>query len=447
MIAKIGWRQYLPKEWLTTSQVLTFFKGGFSVLIAMVVGKAISFIWKLVLARQGADVLGHTQLLLTLIGLVSGLVLLGFPAALTRFSALNYQKKMQASSRQLLAIILKYLVLLSLLVAGVGPILGRWLESTWSIKLTNTPQDFVILYTLPLLVVSELIWAYFNGQRQLGRYSWGKFVLQPFFRLITLVGLLVWGVSANGLVVGHISLAIIASGLISFWIVQLPLLSVVKATRRQLPSGFVAYATPLNLSAVAFMIFGSIDVFLLNQFTSIETIGLYAVLVLLAELMDIFFLPALNILPSFLSQYHQKASAGGLFVLKVMFVLLIGGGSLALILFAAKDLVITWLFGQQYALALSLVGLVLIQKVAESAVVMPLRHYLDFYGYVKQTFILMLVILVVKLALSYFLIGQWGLAGALSALVIVQILHALGCVVVAGYVFRQGWLSQFSQSV
>jgi hypothetical protein len=107
------------------------------------------------------------------------------------------------------------------------------------------------------------------------------------------------------------------------------------------------------------------------------------------------------------------------------------------LIFGLREILVQYVFGAVYTPALGLVALILLQKVLESSVVMPLRHFLDFYGYVRLTLWLMGLILIGKLILSYTLILAYGLPGILTAQILTQVFHGISLILAILFLFRR----------
>jgi O-antigen/teichoic acid export membrane protein len=420
-----------------TSNLRGFWRSGSLVIGAMILGKSFSFVWKILLARLGSENLGQTQVVLTLLTLVSSLALLGFPFSLTRFISIAHAQKKKLLAEKLLYFVIKktstYSVLLMMAGVLLIPLSSNWLN----LHLITSTQDIWVLLAVPFLVISEVFWNYFNARQQTALYAVGKYVIQPVFRLVLLLAFMSFVMNQETLILIHVIGATILAAILTLAVSRFSLEKLKLKLSPKISRDFVRYSTPIAGSLFLYVLFGSIDVFLLNQFTTVQVIGVYAVLVLLAELSDVFFLPFVNLIQPFMGSLHQRKQQGGRFILATCLLLLIGGGVVSFAIFELREFIINVIFGGEYTPAIALVGFILISKILESAFVLPIRHFLDFYGFVKETFIAMLLTLVMKISLGIYLVSQYQLPGLLITQISVQVFHVIVCVGLMGWLFRK----------
>ncbi|MDQ3008608.1 MAG: oligosaccharide flippase family protein [bacterium] len=425
-----------------------FWKSSFTVLAAILLGKATSLIWKVVLARLGPESLGFTQFILNILTLTSGFALLGLPATLTRFVAIAHSKHNATQVTALFYFVLRVTAVTSLFAVSIFVMILLLFSDELSMQLLKDPQNTIILVGIPFLVFTEVISSYLNGVRRVTSYSVLKYLLPPLLRLSLLGLLLLFGFQNNSLLTQHILLSTIIASLGGLMLSHFSWNKVKTKLKPVLQRELIKYSVPVSGSFLLFIAFGSLDTLLINKYIGITAVGLYSVLLLLSEITDIFFLSFINLIQPYLGSLFDQKRKGGRFVILTCLFLVVGGVAISLPIYIFRDFILDTLFGSEYAVVGSFVAFILLQKVLESALVMPLRHFLDFYGYVKETFSLMLLMLIIKVGLSWYLISHYGFYGAMISQVIIQVIHAAACVGLITVIFkRQLYTSIMKSSV
>lgn len=404
----------------------------------MLGGKGLSFLWKVVLAQAGPSALGFVQLSLVSLTLLANLCLLGLQTTIIRFIAIMRQRKQPKAADAVLLFTFKVSMSVALVLSVVVWVLPSLARDTLQLHSLSDTSIRLLMGALPFFVASELLVSYFNATQQMVRYGLGKYVLQPFFRLLLLFVVLFSPFAPEFGVVLHIVLAGVLSTVVLFamsmlwkdrsrWSVSL------EDSYRQ---EFLDYSVPVAGSFLLFIAYGTIDTFLISRSMAIEYVGLYSALLLLVELTDVVFLPSLNLLYAHLGSFEKNLAAGTRFVVEKMAVFVV----LALLVFMAmalfKDTLITFILGSEYMSISVFVLPLLVAKLLETTLLFPLRHLLDFYGYVRLTLGFMTITLLTKIiAGAYFthLYGIWGLVLTVAA---VNTLHVVACIVALGVILR-----------
>lgn len=428
-LARRIWRAVTAFVHHHSPHLTQFWQGGLTVIAIMVLGKAISLGWKLVIVRLGPETLGTTQLILTALTLLTSFSLLGMQTTLGRFASIAWHQHQYARAQQLLVLSLKWCGGLGITLA-----LGCWLGPELIKTVLKLPavsaSDLRLLgLAVPLAVASELAWSFLAAQRRVMTYGLTRYVLLPVARLGLLVALMMAGLPVTQIIVWHLVGAVVISASLTWILGRLPRSLVAKPLPEKYRKQLVKYALSIAGSFILFMVYGSTDVLLLNHFGSLEVVGLLSALFIFTELADIFFTGFLNLFQSFLSAFHKDPVAGWKFTLLTSAGLLIGGLLVTTVLTTFRGLLISWLLGPEYQSISQIIGLALIIKTLESSIVFSLHHFLDFYGYVKVTVALMAIGLVVKVAAGWLLIAQYGLTGVLYTQGVAVLFQIIACVV------------------
>lgn len=404
----------------------------------MLGGKGLSFLWKVILAQAGPSALGFVQLSLVSLTLLANLCLLGLQTTIIRFITIMRQRKQPKAADAVLLFTFKVSMSVALILSIVVWVLPSLARDTLQLHSMSDTSIRLLMSALPFFLASELLVSYFNATQQMVQYGLGKYVLQPFFRLLLLFIVLFSPFATEFSVVLHIVLAGVLSTVVLFvmsvlwkdrsrWSVSL------EDSYRQ---EFLDYSVPVAGSFLLFIAYGTIDTFLISRSMAIEYVGLYSALLLLVELTDVVFLPSLNLLYAHLGSFEKNLSAGTRFVAEKMVVFVV----LALLVFMSmamfKDTLITFILGNEYMSISVFVLPLLVAKLLETTLLFPLRHLLDFYGYVRLTLGFMAITLLTKIiAGAYFthLYGIWGIVLTVAA---VNSLHVVACIVAVGIILR-----------
>lgn len=411
-----------------------FWQGGVTVIIIMVIGKLISLGWKLTIVRLGPETLGTTQLILTALTLLTSFALFGMQTSLGRFASIAWQQHRFTRAHQLLMTSLKWCGIVAVLIA-----IGCWWEPAWVRAVLRLPtvatQDLRLLgLAVPFAITSELLWSYLAVQRRVFVYGTTRYLLLPLARLGLLILLMAAHLPPSQVIVGHLVGAVIITAILTWWLGRFQLRVQIPALPAPLRRRFAHYSASIAGSFLLFMVYGSVDVLLLNRFSTLERVGLLSALFIFTELADVFFAGFLNLFHSFLSSFHKDPVTGLKFTLVTAAGLLSGGLILSLVLTLLRAPLIALFLGPEYQIIGHLIGLALILKSFESSIVFSLHHYLDFYGYVKATIGLMALGLAIKVIAGWWLIGHYNLIGVLYTQGLAIAFQVVCCSIVIGLI-------------
>lgn len=399
------------------------------VAAAILVGKTASFFWKILTANQGTHVVGEIEYILTTTTLLAALAVQGLPMAVTIWTAKWLNRKKNDS--QIVHTSLAIGISLSIVVTGIALFVFNYFPGLVG-QMTISPQRY--LWTIPLIVVIELMSAWFNGRKQYIWYSFGKYAGLPLARLSLLALLLTASTNQQTQITAHINGAVSAVALI------LSSSTIFTLMRQQSnkPS-FTVYSLFLSWSdlkqfwqqsmllsgsLLLYIVYTASDVYLLSYFHNPSLVGVYSLLLALASLLEMVFYPILNLLQARLSNFHDDAQLALRFLYKNMAISAGIGIATALLLVGIKPLVVP-LFGMSAtSIPTSLFLLTLIWKLISNTLVLPIRHYLDYFNQQKITLNTMSGSFILKVLLSLTVVPSFGIAGILIANTMIELIHA-----------------------
>jgi len=390
----------------------TYWKNAGIVIGTIIIGKSFSFIWKILLARIGSQAIGATELLLSVFTVLTMFSVLGFQTSTIRYISIALRKKRLDLTMPLILTACKITVAISIIIFSILSIFPGILELVLQ-KSFNALHIQQVIWALPFFVMIEMLLAYLVGKQKTFAYAVGKYVIQPILRLLILIIFLIVKLPAELIIPVHI----ISAGIISsciLMVISKPLLRYYKdRVSKQIVRKFVMYTLPMSGSLILFTVYGALDILLLGRFTDIQTVGRYAVIVLVAEIPSVTFAPFLNMFQSYLSAYHNNRKAGIQFTVVNILLFILAGSIVGFILYISRIFVFRTFFTHEYTQYLSYLGLLMLIRISEEAIVLPLRHLLDFYGYVRSTLFIMIVVMIVKLSVGLLTIPQWGVLGVI----------------------------------
>lgn len=376
------------------------------ILAAMIAGKAASFVWRVLMVRYDLVFLGEVEVFSTTLGLAVTFSTLAFPAALTRFAL----RQQHLAVGYLVHAFFRLLLMFGLVGVAVG-VLAR----ISPLFTPNTQLPIAVFLGLVLVVASsKLALGYLNSQKKFTLYGLGEYGLTPVFKLILFLGIL-GGVWSKAFLFPHVVWSTFIGALMvvlaTLWLKRKqPVTTLAKTEKKQ----FLSYSLFLSSSFLTFMVYGALDVYLLQYFFGSAMVGVYAGLLTLINLSDVFFLPFLHTFPAHLADKKTRAKRvqfteqTGLFLLKLGLVAgvgLAGVGALLLPIISNNAL------QTSFWILLAFV----VYKALHLGLVHVYRHYLDFQGEQAFTARTMAISLVVKSMLCLLWVPPWGIAGLAAA--------------------------------
>ncbi len=277
------------------------------------------------------------------------------------------------------------------------------------------------------MIISELLITYLLALQFFKKYALTKYILPSFFRLAALLLFLMAFNNNLGL---HVLLAIIVSCFSTIVLAKFSIKLLVKPVNLSILFKFLKFSLPVSGAYILFNLYNALDVFLLNLYFDLKMIGYLAAMLMITGILDLIFAPFLNIFLVFLSPYLGNPSAGLKFTLKIILKLLAIGDGIAGIIFIIKSFLISKLLTSEFQAITPLIPYFLLLKVISEAVVAPIRQFLDFYGHVIVTLLLMMMAFIVKLVTAIWLLPIFGLTGVLLSQSSSLMVHLIGCMAI-----------------
>jgi len=395
-------------------KMLPYFGASAVILAAMILGKAFSFVWRILILRYNVTFLGEIELFSTTLGLATTFATLAFPAALIRFSLQRKTKAWRYVSHAALRSLQAFI-----LVGG-----GVWLISRFIPLFTlNTQLPLALFLGLVLLIAGQkLALAFLNSQKKFSLYGLGEYVVGPGLKLILFVGILL-GIFQKNFLFPHVIWSMVLAAIISIgWVLGQKAKQSMRLSQLE-KKEFLSYSLFLSSSFLAFMVYSALDVYVLQYFFGLITVGIYAGMLTIINLMDLLFLPFLHTFPAHLSERKTRVAKIN-FTNRTVGVLIKLGLISGLGIAGFGAVFIRLLTGNALNISIWILLAFVLFKILHYGVVHVYRHYLDFQGYQAFTAQTMFVSLVLKGVLCLLLVPSTGLIGLAAANVITDIAHS-----------------------
>lgn len=415
------------------SPMLRYWSAGKTLLFYVLAGKGISFTWKLILGRLGPETLGATEITLTILYTFQAFSLLGLHMPLMRFTT----KRVVSNNKgvdEYFFLTLRAVSLLSIpmiVCAYAFPdVVASWFGKTVGIAKESLQYVLVV----PLLAASELIWTQWVSRKYVSLYAFGKYTLPPIARLLMILVVIFFGTHAHA-AISHVAFA----GVMVFLVSVLLSRNIIHKPKNILSSKrvreYIRYSMPVTGSFLLFTVYGASDVLFTSRLLGAKSVGLLSVAVLFADAPNIIATPLLNVFQTYLGGYKTMRDAL-LFGFANIRRLSIVGLCFILAGFAVFPVFIPALMGAEYASVIRVAQLLLIGTVVETAVILPLRHILDYYGHTSITLVLMAIAAVVKIGTLSIAVPVYGLQGVIYAHWAAIGTHAIGVMVLSFFLQR-----------
>ncbi len=416
-----------------TQMLASYWKSGISILAAVIIGKLISLIWKLYLARLGPSSLGLVEITMTVLFSLGSLSLLGFHTALIRFVTIATVKNATQTARALLNVVLRISLSLALCIIAFFLLFPHALPVLFSASSNQLAQIQRYLWIVPFISLTEVFWSYLASIKHMSEYALAKYIAPPSFRLIALITLIVIGARVDMSLIIHPVIAALLAFLLSLAFMKNHLTQIIPLTKQQL-IGFISFAVPMNGSFILFVLYEALDTILVARYLGTKDIGLLSALVLIADVPNALFVPLLDIFQAHMGKAHASIRKGALFLTTNSIIFFVTAIGMCSVLFILRHDIVRIFLGNEYSYIIPFVGMFLFLTAIKTSIILPVRHFLDFYGYVRTTLFLMAFSLIVKGGIGIYAIPRFGLLGVIYMQIGATFIHLLGCLIAALWV-------------
>lgn len=403
-------------------------KGGFFVLLGVLLSKLLWYIYRIIVARYlGAEDYGLFSLAFSIFMTTMLLSKIGIPLGITRFVSKYIGKKDDSKVRGTifsafeLTLPLSILAGLSLFILSpsISLILGEP-------RLTPILQIFAL--AIPFRTFLKDVIEVFKAFKRMDYFSGIENIFQPLVLVLLTIALIYSGYGVIGVAVAY-TLSVLFAGVLGFYLLQsriFPIFGDYPTDKNH--EELLKYSLPLLVVGIGQTISAHIDNFMLGWFpnTVASDIGIYnsalPTAYLISSLSTIFAIILFPLISTHLAKGEDNI-ASKLISVAVRWTL-ITSLPLTLVLILFSSTILNTFFGSVYtegATVLSIIALGILVK----AVVTPIGKYLLAIDKTRWMMFNSLAIVLTNTALNYLLIPQYGILGAGIAVAISFLIFSL----------------------
>jgi O-antigen/teichoic acid export membrane protein len=394
-----------------------YLKHNFVLVVLISIGKILSFGWKTLLLKESIELVGEIEVLLTTLGLLLSITSLAFPSAFGRFSLINKKRTKEYGKFAFIQTV-KIFILISLIILTTSILFSDFYQKIFIIPFISFS---LLLFSV---VVQEFFLVFLNIKKRFTGYGVSKFILQPGIKIFFL-GLILLGVISKRMLLDHVVWSIFLTTLITglFLIKKINLKKETVSLQDKEKKGFLSYSRSLSGSLISFIVYGSVDIYLIQYFLGNFSVGIYSAIFMGINAMELLFSPFLQTFQVHLSEKKQQLQKQ-LFTQRTSYLLIVLGILMGLLIFIVLPPFLKYVLSIENINKFVILFFI-IAKIIHSTIVLLLRHYLDFEGEEKFTLKTMGLSLLLKTFLGIILIPRMGLLGLAIAQITAELIHVL----------------------
>lgn len=396
--------------------IKTIAKGAGIAFVGIFISKLLTYLFRLIAARYGAENYGYLALSITVATFAVVFCSLGLEKGVTRYVAYFIEKKRLDKVKGVISASLTYSLTLSIIVAAVLIIFAPQLQQTFfpNIKAEEFTLILrIVLLTIPLQVSSKMLIGTFRAFRKPEYEVITKNITESGIKILLAGILFILGFSMIGISIAY-SIAVFCSITLSYfflWKTFPQLFTKFKST--YITKELVKYSLPLISMGIFLTIMASIDTFMLGYFKDASFVGIYNAVVPTAQLMYVLpfailtlFIPTLTMLYA----KKKKEEFKQLYKTVTKWIIMCSLLILGIFIVYSKE-ILGILFGNEYS-----IGYI-------ALIILSAGYFLNFMIYasenilmvIKKTKIILYNCLIVSIAniiLNSLLIPRYGIEGA-----------------------------------
>ncbi|MCJ7734675.1 MAG: flippase [Anaerolineales bacterium] len=380
-----------------------------------VIGNLLGYIWLMVMTRYlSQDDVGSFTLAQSIINISLVFVVLGTHRSLDRFIPVFNTTGESGKIKSLIRMVFELSVVGSLVI-GLLIFLGSdYLGRQVFDNPTLAGLLRIIVYSIPLLVVTLIVSYAFTGYKELRYHVYLKQFLEPVLKIVLMIFAAVLGISVFQWTWLY-NAALLITAIAGLWILRKnifqPLANIpaLKIEVREI----ISYSWPISIASILIIIIGQIDYLILGVFHPAANVGVYRIYIQIAALLQLILGSTARIYKPVISELiskddysdiqdtYQRVSKWVFFLTMLGFlVIMLYGSRLTSLLFTEKYAV--------YPLALTILAL----GTLINAMFGPEGMTLEAFGNTKLVLINSLVMVFTNVGLGFLLIPDYGIVGA-----------------------------------
>ncbi|MCK4967573.1 MAG: flippase, partial [Candidatus Aenigmarchaeota archaeon] len=271
------------------SNLKTMARGASLVFIGMFLSKVLTYFWRVIIARVGAEEYGLLSLGLAVLGIATTLSLLGLSSGVLRYVSYYSGKKDNARIKGVITTALKISVPISLIIAFLTYYFSKNIAIIIFHDTALIPVIKIIAIAIPLNVAATIFLSALRALQKIKYEVITKQIIESSTRLVfTLISIHI-GLNLFGLTMAY-GLSILATFILSFYYLQKKVFPILKTTIKSIfvYKELLTYSLPLVIAGFVGLIITWSDVLMLGMYKTSETVGIYNAALPTANLMMLF---------------------------------------------------------------------------------------------------------------------------------------------------------------
>lgn len=403
------------------------FKGAVFALIGQGFSKVFTYLYRIVIAREGSEVYGNFSLSIAILGIASTIALMGLISGVQRFVAFYSGRGELTKVKGVITTSLKITTISSILL---GIVIFYFIDEIsiyffHSENLSNFLIFFII--ALPFLVYKEILLSVLFGFKNIKYIILSRDFLDSITKVLLTAILIYLGYGLFG-----IALAYVASSIILFLFLLFILETrVFPVFRTPIKSQFIyrelfTYSIPLLLANYIFMFSKWADTVMLGYFRTAGEVGVYNTALPTAMLLLMIPNAMLSIFLPVITSEYSKGRMDSIRMLYVTVVKWIGlmGLPILFIMSLFSSPILIKLFGLEYA-AGSTSLVILSAGYFSFALFWPASHLILMIKKTQISFLISLTVASTNILLNWFFIPIFGINGAAMATSFSNVLNGI----------------------
>jgi O-antigen/teichoic acid export membrane protein len=266
-------------------------KSSVIVFIGVVLSKILTYVYRIVIARQfGPEVYGLFSLAIMITGWFILLSTLGLGEGVLRFIS-RYRGK---GDKDKIGFVFKSSIKILFLTGTLAAIILFSLSSYISNKIFNEPELAIFIkffsLSIPFSIILTIFLATLRSHERIGHQSFIANILSPALKVIFLISFIALGYSVRAVILSHV-FEVIAVFIIAFFICKhcvktaFKKYNLDKKTKSKVLKSLLNYSLPLFFAGFFWKVFHWADSFLIGYFQSATEVGIYNAAIPIALLM------------------------------------------------------------------------------------------------------------------------------------------------------------------
>ena len=263
-------------------------KGAVLVFLGMILGRAITYLYIILLAKLGSTEYGLLNLGFTLISIFSVIAIFGLRKGIVRYIAYFKEKKDEPRIKGTILSSLKISLPISLILASLLFFFPEFISNLLFNKVEMAPILKIFSLVIPFLTLTEVFTNSTVGFQEVKYQVWIRDIIPNIIKLALTYFLISLGYSLMGVAWAYVIAVIIAS-LLSFYFLQKKVFPIYKNNikAKLITKSLFIYSAPLIFAGLLQMIIRWADVLMIGRFRTISEVGIYSVTLPTANLLTI----------------------------------------------------------------------------------------------------------------------------------------------------------------